>query len=270
MHAAFGFAITSLIFLFLLLHGCAPGVSTEGSNALKGNTEKTESSLSQAQAELAKTKTALSEANVKIAGLQAALVEAQTPLTKEQAANFERLLGNRRSIREYANSPLTKDEVMRILWAGQGISGAMGARTAPSAGPLYPLTLYLIAGNVKDLPSGLYKYIPWEDNLTQIMDRDVRSGLAESAYNQQFIQTAAIDIVVAATYEKTSGKYGVKADRFVHIEAGHAAQNILLEATALNLGSAPIGGFDDGKVAITLGLPRNENPLYIIPIGRKK
>jgi len=266
----FKFALPSLILLFLPLLGCTSGISTEEYNALKGRSEKAESSLAQAQAELAKTKTALSNATDKIAGLQASLDEAQAPLVKERAAYLELLLSNRRSIREYADSPLTKDVVMKLLWAGQGITGAMGARTAPSAGAFYPLSLYLVAGKVTDLSSGLYKYLPAENSLTQIKDKDLRSGLAEAAYNQQFIQTASIDIVVAAIYEKTAEKYGTRAERFVHMEAGHAAQNIVLEATALDLGSVTVGGFDDGKVAITLGLPRNENPLYIIPVGRKK
>jgi|GEM_PF-419448 len=270
MHAALRFVIPSLMLLFLPLLGCASGVSSEEYNALKGQLEKAEFSLTHAQAELAKTKTAMSDANAKIADLETALAEAQAPLTKEQTACLERLLSNRRSIREYTDSPLTKTEVMQLLWAGQGITGSMGARTAPSAGAFYPLSLYLIAGKVTDLAPGLYKYSPTEDRLIQIKGEDLRSGLAVAAYNQLFIQTAVINIIVTAVYEKTAEKYGTKAERFVHMEAGHAAQNILLEATALNLSSVNIGGFDDSKVAVTLGLPRNENPLYIIPVGRKK
>lgn len=270
MHTAFKFAMPWLILLFLLLLGCAPGVSTEEYNALKGRIEKAESSLAQANAELAETKTALSKANDEIAGLKAALDEAKAPVLKEQAALFERLLSKRRSVRDYADSPLTKDEVMKLLWAGQGITGAMGARTAPSAGPFYPLRVYLAVGNVKELAPGVYRYDPERNKLTHVKDGDVRSGLAAAAFDQRWVKEGAVDIVIAAVYEETAARYGAKAERFVHLEAGHAAQNILLEATALDLGAVPVGGFDDAKVAITLDLPRNENPLYIMPVGRKK
>lgn len=254
----------------MLLLSCAPGVSTEEYKALKAELEKAESSLAQAQSELAQTNTALTEANNEIAGLKAALDEAKAPLIKEQAACFEQVLSKRRSIREYADSPLTKDEVMKLLWAGQGITGAMGARTAPSAGPFYPLRVYLVIGKVKELSPGVYKYKPEGNTLVKVKGGDMRSALAAAALDQRWVKEGAIDIVIAAVYEETAARYGVKAERFVHLEAGHAAQNILLEATALELGAVPVGGFDDAKVAITLGLPRDENPLYIIPIGRRR
>lgn len=270
MHTALKFAIPPLILLFLTLLGCAPGVSIEEYNALKGRLEKAEYSLAQAQSELAQTNTALTEANDEIAGLKAALDEAKAPFISEQAACFEQVLGKRRSIREYADMPLTKDEVMKLLWAGQGITGAMGARTAPSAGAFYPLRVYLVVGNVKELSPGVYKYKPEGNVLVKVRDGDARNDLAAAALYQRWVEEGAIDIVIAAVYEETVTRYGVKAERFVHLEAGHAAQNILLEATALDLGAVPVGGFDDAKVAITVGLSRNENPLYIIPVGRKK
>ncbi len=270
MRTIFKFATPWLILLLLPLLSCAPGVSTEEYNALNAELGKTESSLAQANAKLAETNTALTAANDEITGLRAALDEAKAPFIKEQAACFERVLGKRRSVRDYADSPLTKDEVMKLLWAGQGITGAMGARTAPSAGAFYPLRVYLVVGNVKELSPGVYKYKPEGNTLAKVKDGDVRSALTAAALDQRWVKEGAVDIVIAAVYEETATKYGVKAERFVHLEAGHAAQNILLEATALELGAVPVGGFDDAKVAMTIGLSRNENPLYIIPVGRKR
>ena len=262
--------IALLILFWLPLLSCAPGVSTKEYNTLKAGLEKVESSLAQAQAELAQTKTALTEANDEIADLKTALDEAKIPVIEEQAACFERVLSKRRSIRDYADLPLTEDEVMKLLWAGQGITGAMGARTAPSAGPFYPLRVYLVVGNVQELSPGVYKYKPEGNTLVEVKDGDVRTKLADAALGQSQVKDGAIDIIIAAVYEETAARYGAKAERFVHLEAGHAAQNIFLEATALDLGAVPIGGFDDAKVATTLGLPRNENSLYIMPVGRKK
>jgi len=258
--------LTALASLMLLsLFGC-----TASSEQLNVSNDKSEATITKLQTELADIKSALSAANKRIDDLQTSLSKAQAPIAKDQAAAFKRLLSSRRSVREYSDLPLVKEQVMQLVWAGQGISGDMGARTAPSAGAFYPLTLYVVAGKVTDLATGLYKYSPAEDRLILVNDKDLRSGLAEAAYGQQFIKQAAIDIVIVATYERTAEKYGVKAERFVNMEAGHAAQNILIEATALYLGSSPVGGFDDGKVAITLGLPRNESPLYIIPVGIKR
>jgi SagB-type dehydrogenase family enzyme len=73
--------------------------------------------------------------------------------------------------------------------------------------------------------------------------------------------------VIAAVYERTSVKYGDRAKRYVHLEAGHAAQNLLLQAVALGLGGVPIGAFHDDKVQAVLGLPKDQRPLYLIPVG---
>ncbi|MFO7996297.1 MAG: SagB/ThcOx family dehydrogenase, partial [Dehalococcoidia bacterium] len=63
-------------------------------------------------------------------------------------------------------------------------------------------------------------------------------------------------------------RYGDRGIRYVHMEVGHAAQNIYLQAVALNLGTVVIGAFHDDQVSGVLNLPANEQPLYIIPVGR--
>ena len=183
--------------------------------------------------------------------------------------SLEETLLKRRSVREYANLPLTIEEVSQLLWAAQGVTSEWGGRTAPSAGALYPLELYLVVGNVESLTSGVYKYSPEEHELVQVSGEDVREELAEAALGQVCIRKGAIDIVVAAVYERTASKYGDRAVRYVHLEAGHAAQNIYLQATALNLGTVTVGAFYDDQVKLIMGMPEEENPLYLIPVGRK-
>ncbi|MEJ5304760.1 MAG: SagB/ThcOx family dehydrogenase [Ignavibacteria bacterium] len=183
--------------------------------------------------------------------------------------SFEEVLNKRRSVREYKNDALLLNEISQLLWSAQGITEKnWGLRTAPSAGALYPLEVYVVVGNVRNLEAGVYKYIPETHSLTKVIDGDQRKALYNSALQQESIIKAAADFVIAAVYERTSRKYGNRAERYVHFEVGHAAQNLLLQATALNLGAVPIGAFYDEKVKAALKLPENEQPLYIIPVGR--
>ena len=184
--------------------------------------------------------------------------------------SLEETLFKRRSVREYAKLPLTLEDVSQLLWATQGITTEWGGRTAPSAGALYPLEVYLVVGNVKNLAPGVYKYKPERHELVKVGDDDVRGELANAALGQTWVKEGAIDIVIAAVYERTTRKYGDRGVRYVQMEAGHAAQNIYLQAAALNLGMVTVGAFYDDRVKEILGMPRNEVPLYVIPVGRKK
>ena len=185
------------------------------------------------------------------------------------SVSLEETLLHRRSIREYTNEALTLEEVSQLLWAAQGVTAEWGGRTAPSAGALYPLEVYVAVGNVENLAPGVYKYKPERHELTKLGNTDVREELAEGSLGQTWVKEGAIDIVIAAVYERTMTKYGDRGVRYVHIEAGHAAQNICLQATALDLGLVTIGAFYDEQVKEIIGMPENETPLYVIPVGRK-
>jgi len=263
-------SVLLLILLLLLIPGCTRGVPTEEYTALEAQLAEANAELAQTKAELAETKAALDKVNDELTETEAALDEANADLVKVQTSCLEVLLSKRRSIRDYADSPLTRDEVLKLLWAGQGITGPMGERTAPSAGAFYPLRVYLVVGNVEDMAPGIYKYQPDGEKLRRVKEGDMRADLAAAAYDQRWVEEGAIDIVIAAVYEETMGRYGGKAVRYVHLEAGHAAQNICLEATALGLGLVTVGAFDDAAVADLVGLSPEENPLYIIPVGRKE
>lgn len=183
--------------------------------------------------------------------------------------SLEETLLHRRSIRAYTDKALTLEEVSQLLWAAQGITAEWGGRTAPSAGALYPLEVYVAVGNVDKLSPGVYKYNSQKHELMKLGDTDVREKLAEASLGQTSVREGAIDIVITAVYERTTRKYGDRGVRYVHIEAGHAAQNICLQATALALGVVIIGAFYDEEVKDIMGTSANEIPLYVIPIGRK-
>ncbi|MEM3551152.1 MAG: SagB/ThcOx family dehydrogenase [Candidatus Bathyarchaeia archaeon] len=199
-------------------------------------------------------------------GLEVAL---PTP-RNDSAVSVEEALWKRRSIREYADESLTIQEVSQLLWAAQGITDSRGFRTAPSAGALYPLEVYVAVGNVENLSEGVYKYKPYGHKLVKVLDGDKRGVLAAAALGQAWVKDGAIDIVIAAVYDRTTAKYGDRGIRYVHMEAGHAAQNICLQATAMGLGTVTVGAFYDEEVKSLLSLPENEQPLYILPVGRTR
>ncbi len=184
--------------------------------------------------------------------------------------SIEETLSLRRSTRSYTDEALTLKEVSQLLWAAQGITDASGHRTAPSAGALYPLYIYIVVGNVTELMSGVYEYDPVEHKITRMMDGDIRDELAGAAMSQSSIRTGAVSIVLTADYDKTTDIYGERGVMYVHLEAGHAAQNVCLQATALDLGLVTAGTFSPSQVSVVMNLPEDRQPLYIIPVGRKQ
>jgi SagB-type dehydrogenase family enzyme len=183
--------------------------------------------------------------------------------------SLEAALLERRSVRAYSGENLTIEEVSQLLWAAQGITAPWGGRTAPSAGALYPLELYVVIGDVAGVDDGVYRYSPEEHELEKVLDGDVRAELADAALGQDCIRDAAIDIVFTAVYERTTGKYGERGVRYAQLEAGHAAQNVYLQAVALDLGTVTIGAFSDSDVRSIMNLQEQEDPLYLMPVGRK-
>lgn len=186
------------------------------------------------------------------------------PPRLESAISLEETLAARRSVRTFTTDPLTWEEIGQLLWAAQGITRDWGARTAPSAGALYPLELYVAT------PRGLYHYLPQGHQVTTMLDGDLRPELWRVSLKQDAVRQAPAVFILTAVYERTAGKYGERAERYVHLEAGHAAQNLLLQAVALDLGGVPIGAFTDDKVQSVLRLPPDHEPLYVVPVGHPR
>jgi len=179
--------------------------------------------------------------------------------------SLEEAIQRRRSKRSYISQELTLEEISQLLWSVQGITDERrGFRAAPSAGALYPLEIYLVKAD------GLYRYIPDGHRIKRLSEKDLRRPLAQAALWQGFVAQAPIDIVICAVYERVTSKYGKRGVRYTDIEVGHAAQNLHLQAIVLGLGSVPIGAFDDDAVKKVLSLPKDHQPLYIIPVGHVK
>jgi len=181
--------------------------------------------------------------------------------------SLEQAIERRRSVRTFSGRALTREEISQLLWAAQGVTSGRDLRAAPSAGATYPLELYLVNGSSDGLPTGLYKYISATHRLVSLNREDLRAALSRAALSQRAIVRAPAALVICAVYERTTERYGDRGIRYVHMEAGHAAQNLYLQAEALRLGGVVIGAFRDREVARVLQLPDDEVPLYLMPIG---
>jgi SagB-type dehydrogenase family enzyme len=184
-----------------------------------------------------------------------------SPMSVEQA------LHERRSVRTYQDAPLTLDELSQLLWAAQGITHPAGWRTAASAGGLYPLELLAVVAQVDGLDAGIYRYSPADHSLTQLQTGDQRAALSAAALAQESVAEAAVVLVLAGVYERSSDRYGQRAAQYVHMEVGIAYQNVHLQAVALGLGTVFIGAFHDDQVQSILGLADEERPFCLMPVG---
>lgn len=191
------------------------------------------------------------------------------PSFKSQTSVEEALL-KRRSVREFKKQPVTLREISQLLWAAQGVTEkTKGLRTAPSAGALYPLEIYLVASYIDWLPAGIYKYQPDGHLLLKVKEGNYQEDLYKASLRQEAAKEAPAVFVFSAVYERTTQKYGQRGRRYVEIEVGHAAQNIYLQTVSLNLGTVAIGAFDDEEIKKIIDLPKEEDPLYMLVIGKK-
>lgn len=176
--------------------------------------------------------------------------------------SLEEALARRESVRGLRGAALSWDEIGQLLWAAQGITHGGGLRTAPSAGALYPLELYV------SVAEGVYHYEPRRHQVTRVLAKDVRRDLRRAALDQESLEAPCV-FAIAAVLERTSARYGERSSRYVHLEAGHAAQNLLLQVTASGLAAVPVGAFDDRRAQEALALPAGRRLVYLIPVGRR-
>lgn len=176
---------------------------------------------------------------------------------------LETVINRRRSQREFSTAAITPAELAQLTWAAQGITDKeRGLRASPSAGALYPLELYVVDAQ------GVWRYDPAHNSLRRITAGDHRADLAHAAVGQPQVGTAAANLVFTGVTDRLRPRYGDRAERYAYIEVGHAAENVLLQATALGLGAVPVAAFDDDAMRKVLGAGASETPLYIVSVGR--
>jgi SagB-type dehydrogenase family enzyme len=184
--------------------------------------------------------------------------------------SLEEALHARRTVRSFAPTALSVSQLSQLLWATYGITDPRREmRTAPSAGALYPLDCYLIVGTegVEGLEGGVYQYLPYPHALEILALGDRRREVARASLGQMWMAEAPFMVIITAEYKRTTGKYRERGVRYVHMEVGHAGENLFLQGVALGLGAGIVGAFDDDAVADAVGLPPGHEPLLICPVG---
>lgn len=190
-----------------------------------------------------------------------AMIDLPEPLVRGEMS-LEETIRARRSVRAFSRSELSREELSQLLWAAQGITDPRrGLRAAPSAGATFPLETYAVT------PAAVYRYHPAGHQLEQLTAADMRPDLAAAALDQDFVRTAPLILIFSAVEDRTTRRYGNRGRMYIHMEAGHAAQNVHLQAVAMGLGSVPVGAFRPEKIGELLGLPASETVLYLVPIG---
>jgi len=193
------------------------------------------------------------------------------PPALKGAVSVEEALKARRTVRHFASRSLSLPQVSQILWATDGSSDPRGLRTAPSAGATYPLEIYLVAGerSVSGLAPGVYRYRPGDHALELSLKGDHRVRVAQASLNQSWMATAPVMVVLAAEFSRCTARYGQRGIMYTHMEAGHAGENLFLQAEALGLAAGIVGAFEDQNLHRILGLPKEHVPLLVMPVGYK-
>lgn len=204
---------------------------------------------------------------------------AKYPL-KSQYIWWKRLqfaLRKRRSSTSFTGKPISLKSLSTLLLQGYGKTTTIYderfpevehcLRSAPSGGALYPIEVYPLCINVKSVPQGCYHYNVKDKAIEKVNQKAI------DKVSEMFVgipkQKCATILVFTAVKERTYIKYGERGYRFLFLEAGHIAQNILLLASVLGLKACPIGGFIEDNIADLLDIDHNrEWIVYALAIGK--
>lgn len=184
------------------------------------------------------------------------------PPSSDGPVSLETALRRRRSRRDFTGEPLSPSELGQLLWAADGVTGPDGRRTAPTAGNTLPHEVYAVT------PAGTFHYDGAGHRLDEIDAADLRAPLSAVTRDDEHILQAGAVVVLTAVLARTAARYAERAERYVNLGLGHAAQNVLLQAEALGLSAYPVGAHDVEGVARLLRLPEGCLPLYMVPVGR--
>ncbi|MFZ5994051.1 MAG: SagB/ThcOx family dehydrogenase [Thermodesulfobacteriota bacterium] len=185
--------------------------------------------------------------------------------------SMEEVIKARRTIRHFKARALNLEQLSQILWAAYGLTANDPYKSVPSAGALYPLDIWVAVGKngVEGLEAGAYHYIPKAHRLTRVKAGEVRDDISRASLYQGWMAEAPIIFIITGEYERCTRKYGEKGIPYTYIEAGHAGQNIFLQAGALGLGAGIVGAFNNDVIRQVLGISRNYDPILIMPVGYK-
>lgn len=185
------------------------------------------------------------------------------PLDLEEEAgdrNLYRLIENRESRRSFSQEAVSLKQLSFLLWATQGVRKYAGRfkqvtfRNVPSAGSRHPLETYLFLNHVEGIPKGLYHYLPAGHELECVDKReDYEEELTFALGGQRFAACAPVVFIWSALPYRTEWRYGLKAVKYILLDAGHACENLYLACEAMGLGTCAIGAYDQEALDELLG-----------------
>ncbi|MCQ8893516.1 MAG: SagB/ThcOx family dehydrogenase [Methanolinea sp.] len=188
--------------------------------------------------------------------------------------DLRRAIEARRSVRKYARNPLTAGEISYLLWCTQGIIQVVEPyytlRNVPSAGGRHAFETYLLINRVEGIKPGIYRYLAFSHRLLPV---DLRPGTADrvmaACLGQAFVRSAAVTFMWSCVVYRMAWRYAERAWRLVHLDAGHACQNLYLASLQVGCGTCAIGAFDDAMMADLLGLDgTDEFVIYCAALGK--
>jgi SagB-type dehydrogenase family enzyme len=189
-----------------------------------------------------------------------------------EPADLWQSLGKRRSERDTTPDPLSIEELAKLMWAAQGVTARAGMhllRTAPSAGALYPFENYLYVDRVEGVPQGIYHFDVAEFALKCLEEGNFNQQITAASLGQPVVRKAAVVIIWTAMMLRCMEKYRERAVRYIGMDLGHVCQNVQLAATALGLGSCPIGAFYDDELNGLVDVDgEEETVLYMVTVGK--
>lgn len=189
-------------------------------------------------------------------------------------ALLDEIIVQRKSLRKYADKPLTLEELSYLLWSTQGIKSKnekVTMRTVPSAGARHPFHTFLLINNVEGLKPGIYRYNALSHTLvTYNLEDNIAEKTVAACLGQPFVATAAATFIWTVDIYRASYRYGQRAYRYVHLDAGHVCQNLYLAAEAIDSGVCAIAAYDDDTLNDLLRLDgENEFAIYVGTVGKK-
>jgi SagB-type dehydrogenase family enzyme len=186
-------------------------------------------------------------------------------------SSVDQALRRRKSIRSYADRPLSKEQLAYLLWASTGIQGrehVFEFRTAPSAGALYPIETYVVVNNVEGVPQGLYHYSVKRHALEELRSGDMRQAITTAAMGQRMCSQAGVVFIWTAIFQRSRWRYHDRGYRYIYLDAGHIAENLALAATSMGLGTCQVGALFDDEVNDIVGVDGvEESTIYMSVVG---
>jgi SagB-type dehydrogenase family enzyme len=194
---------------------------------------------------------------------------------KVDSIDLREAIERRRSIRTYADDPLTIEELSWLLWCTQGVKQVVGnintLRTVPSGGARHPFETYLLVNRVKSLHPGLYRFLAIEHRLAELsLEEGLADKVTKACWQQQMVKNSAVTFFWVFVPYRSVWRYGDKGYRTFG-EVGFICQNLYLGAEAIRSGVCAIGAYNLDEMHRILGINGDEQFLICCAtVGKKK